>query len=234
MGGGTLAWALRDSGAKVLLLERGDFLPSEPQNWSPEAVFGENRYKAGSSGATPMAAGSRPASTTSSVGTPRSTGLRCLDSAQQISARSSTPVASPLPGRSPTTIWRRTTTVPSGSSGCTVRPELTRPIRPRSGPFPFPPMPADPYMDDLAERFRTQGLHPAPLPVGLDYRPGGRCIRCGTCDAFPCRVLAKADADVCRRATGAGRRRTSSCGRTRWPPASSTDAKGERVTGVEI
>ena len=34
MGGGTLAWALRDSGAKVLLLERGGFLPSEPENWS--------------------------------------------------------------------------------------------------------------------------------------------------------------------------------------------------------
>ena len=46
MGGGTLAWALRDLGARVLLLERGDFLPVEAQNWSPEAVFIENRYKA--------------------------------------------------------------------------------------------------------------------------------------------------------------------------------------------
>src|ERR671914_2425474 len=46
MGGGTLAWALRDCGARVLLLERGDFLPSEPQNWSPQSVFVENRYKA--------------------------------------------------------------------------------------------------------------------------------------------------------------------------------------------
>ena len=45
MGGGTLAWALRDCGARVLLLERGGFLPSEPQNWSAAAVFGENRYK---------------------------------------------------------------------------------------------------------------------------------------------------------------------------------------------
>ena len=39
MGGGTLAWALRDSGAKVLILERGGFLPSEPQNWSAADVF---------------------------------------------------------------------------------------------------------------------------------------------------------------------------------------------------
>src|SRR5688572_20362409 len=45
MGGGTLAWALRDLGVKVLLIERGDFLPREPENWSPEAVFLDNRYK---------------------------------------------------------------------------------------------------------------------------------------------------------------------------------------------
>jgi choline dehydrogenase-like flavoprotein len=35
MGGGTLAYALRNSGRKILLLERGDYLPSEPENWSP-------------------------------------------------------------------------------------------------------------------------------------------------------------------------------------------------------
>src|SRR5918999_2671210 len=45
-GGGTLARALAGSDARVLVLERGDFLPQEPQNWSPEAVFLEHRYKA--------------------------------------------------------------------------------------------------------------------------------------------------------------------------------------------
>src|SRR4051794_3832283 len=44
-GGGTLAYALRDSGAQVLLLDRGDFLPQEPENWSPAAVFDQQRYK---------------------------------------------------------------------------------------------------------------------------------------------------------------------------------------------
>jgi choline dehydrogenase-like flavoprotein len=67
----------------------------------------------------------------------------------------------------------------------------------RSGDYPFPPMPSDSYMSELAESFRKQGLHPFPLPVGLDYRPGGSCIRCRTCDAFPCFVHAKADAETC-------------------------------------
>lgn len=45
MGGGTLTHALSRSGLKILLIERGDFLPQEPENWSPEAVFDQKRYK---------------------------------------------------------------------------------------------------------------------------------------------------------------------------------------------
>ena len=45
VGGGTLAYALRHSGARVLLIERGDFLPQEPENWLPTAVFDQGRYK---------------------------------------------------------------------------------------------------------------------------------------------------------------------------------------------
>ena len=45
MGGGTLAYALKDSGLDVLLVERGGFVPQEPQNWDAEAVFGQGRYK---------------------------------------------------------------------------------------------------------------------------------------------------------------------------------------------
>src|SRR5262249_26652593 len=43
-GGGTLAHALAGSGKKILLLERGDFLPRETDNWDARAVFAEGRY----------------------------------------------------------------------------------------------------------------------------------------------------------------------------------------------
>ena len=46
VGGGTLAWALRNSGARILIIERGDFLPREDENWDAAAVFGAGRYKA--------------------------------------------------------------------------------------------------------------------------------------------------------------------------------------------
>ncbi len=45
MGGGTLAYALRNSNARILLIERGDYLPSESKNWEVKAVFEQKRYK---------------------------------------------------------------------------------------------------------------------------------------------------------------------------------------------
>src|SRR5439155_16707588 len=45
IGGATLAWALRHSGARVLVLEKGDFLPRERENWSARAVHCDGRYK---------------------------------------------------------------------------------------------------------------------------------------------------------------------------------------------
>ena len=43
-GGGTLAHTLAASGRRVLLLERGNFLPRESENWDPEPVFLDGRY----------------------------------------------------------------------------------------------------------------------------------------------------------------------------------------------
>jgi choline dehydrogenase-like flavoprotein len=43
-GGGTLARALAPSGLKLLLIERGGFLPREKDNWRADAVFRQHRY----------------------------------------------------------------------------------------------------------------------------------------------------------------------------------------------
>ena len=44
-GGGTLTHALAPTGKRVLLLERGDFLPREPQNWDSKSVWVDLRYR---------------------------------------------------------------------------------------------------------------------------------------------------------------------------------------------
>ena len=43
-GGGTLAYHLANAGKRVLILERGPFLPQEKPNWNTADVFLENRY----------------------------------------------------------------------------------------------------------------------------------------------------------------------------------------------
>ena len=45
-GGGTLAHRLAPTGKRILLLERGDYLPRERENWDPTAVFVRSKYKA--------------------------------------------------------------------------------------------------------------------------------------------------------------------------------------------
>ena len=45
-GGATLAWRMAPSGKRILLLERGDFLPREQDNWDSHAVFVEAKYQA--------------------------------------------------------------------------------------------------------------------------------------------------------------------------------------------
>jgi choline dehydrogenase-like flavoprotein len=43
-GGGTLALRLAQAGKKILILERGPFMPQEKLNWDTQAVFLDNRY----------------------------------------------------------------------------------------------------------------------------------------------------------------------------------------------
>ena len=71
----------------------------------------------------------------------------------------------------------------------------------RSGPYPFSAISHEPRIQQLSDDFSRLGLQPfhTPLGVMLDEknRQKCRCIRCSTCDGFPCLVNAKADAHIC-------------------------------------
>jgi len=99
-GGGTLTHALAPTGKRILLLERGDFLPREPQNWDSKSVWVDLRYHNSGTGRTPAPArSSRPSRTTTWAAIPRSTARSCSVSVSAISGRSSTSTASRRPGR---------------------------------------------------------------------------------------------------------------------------------------
>lgn len=197
MGGGTLARTLMNSGAKILIVERGDYLPQEAENWSPEAVFLENRYKTTETWRDGAGKPYHPGSHYWVGGNTKLYGAALprfrAEDFDNLEHEGGTSPAWPIsyadlePFYAELERWF----LVHGEAGADPTDA------PRSGPYPFPPMPSDPYMNDLAGSFRNQGLHPYPLPVGLDLRTGGTCIRCDTCDAFPCKLHAKSDAETC-------------------------------------
>jgi choline dehydrogenase-like flavoprotein len=48
----------------------------------------------------------------------------------------------------------------------------------------------------LAARIEGLGLRPFPMPTSIRLHPGGDCVRCASCDAFPCPIDAKGDAEI--------------------------------------
>ncbi|GAB2612668.1 GMC family oxidoreductase [Streptomyces capparidis] len=231
-GGATLAWALSTTGARVLLLERGGFLPREPANWSPKAVFAEGRYHNAGPWRTPEGRRFTPSAHHGVGGTTKVYGAALPrlreDDFGEVEHAGGTSPAWPFTYRDLEPYYAEAERLYAvhGRAGA----DPTEP--PRSGPFPWPQVPHEPAVAALAERLRAQGLHPYPLELGIDLAPGGTCVRCGTCDGFPCRVGAKSDAET----------------RALWPALRSptvrllthtraerlrTDASGRRVTAVE-
>ena len=70
---------------------------------------------------------------------------------------------------------------------------------PASAPYPFPPVSHEPRIRKLPTTKRA-GYRPAYAPTGILLneadRSNSRCIRCDSCDGYPCLVHAKADAEV--------------------------------------
>ncbi len=197
MGGSTCAWALSRRGARVLVLERGERLPREPENTSPREVFLNRRYK--------------PAeSWRDGAGNPFAPGVHYVVGGNTKVYGASLPrfrerdfeAVEHLDGTSPAwpfgyqdleqyyveaeALYRV-----HGSTG----EDPTEPWR--SAPYPYPAMPHEPYIAELAGRLRARGVHPVSNAMGVDLREGGECIRCATCDGFPCRLGAKSDAETC-------------------------------------
>lgn len=233
-GGGTLAYALKDSGARILLIERGDYLPSEPQNWQPAAVFDEKRYKPGDDWHDVCGGGTFSPGVHYFVGgntkvygaaLPR---LREADFGP-VEHEGGTSPAWPITYDDLEPYYARAEQIYLVHGRVGIDP--TDP--PRSSDFPYPPVEHEPAIEALAGKLRAQGLHPFYLPMGIDLRDGGRCIRCKTCDGFPCKVMAKGDADVCC-VRPALERETVTLWANTLARRLLTSGDGKRITGVEV
>ena len=195
IGGGTLAWGLRNTGARILLIERGDFLPQEAQNWVPEAVFGDNRYKPDETWESASGRSFKPGVHYCVGGNSKVYGAALPRFREEdfgaLEHKGGVSPSWPITYNELEPYYCRAETL-YGVRG-KIGEDPTDPARTED--YPHKAVPHEPQVASLATSLQKQGLHPFHLPLGIDL--GGRCLRCHTCDGFPCRVHAKHDAEVC-------------------------------------
>lgn len=199
-GGGTLAHRLAPSGKRVLVLERGDWLPREAENWDATAVFVDNRYVSADTWHDGDGRAFQPQIHYVVGGATKFYGaalyrLRERDFGELKHHGGISP-AWPIgyDVMEPYYTQAEQLYQVHGARG----EDPTEP--PASAPYPYPPVSHEPRIQRLFDDMAAVGLHPFHSPSGVmldeQHPEQSRCIRCGTCDGFPCLVHAKADADV--------------------------------------
>jgi choline dehydrogenase-like flavoprotein len=199
-GGGTLAHALAGAGKRILLLERGDFLPRETDNWDPKPVFVEGKYISKDTWFDRDGKAFQPQVHYFVGGATKLYGaalyrLRPQDFGELKHVSGISP-AWPL-SYADFEPWYSTAEQlyqVHGNGG--EDPTEGH----RSQPYPWPAVSHEPRIAEIYDDLAAGGYHPfhAPCGIMLDEadRPRSTCIRCTWCDGYPCLVHAKADAEV--------------------------------------
>jgi choline dehydrogenase-like flavoprotein len=199
-GGGTLAYALAPLGKRILLLERGDYVRREKDNWNPKAVNVEGKYQTKEIWQDEAGQPLHPHTNYYVGGNTKFYGaalfrLRKEDFGE---LRHQGGVSPPWPiaydELEPYYLKAENLYHVHGERGA----DPTEPVA--SGPYQYPPVSHEPRMQQLSDDFARSGLKPFHVPLGvqLDEKDShaSKCIRCETCDGFPCLVHAKSDAQV--------------------------------------
>jgi choline dehydrogenase-like flavoprotein len=202
-GGATLAWKLAPSGKRILLLERGEFLPREQDNWDAGAVFVDAKYQAKEPWHDKDGKEFLPGIHYYVGGNTKFYGaalfrLRKEDFGELRHAGGISP-AWPVGYDTFEPYYTEAERLyhVHGARG-------TDPTEPAaSAPYAYPAVSHEPRIAQLAQDLGARGLHPYPLPLGilLDEEHGAptrhsACIRCSAFDGFPCITNGKADAQT--------------------------------------
>lgn len=200
-GGGTLLHRLAPSGKRILVIERGEFLPREKENWSTISVFHENRYH------TPEVwrhANGKPLHPGTGYWVGGNTKVygaalfrfRERDFERVVHEGGISPEW-PVRYRDFEPYYTQAEHLyrVHGQAG----DDPTEPWR--EGSFPAPAVSHEPRIQEIADGLKRKGYHPFSIPLGIQLNElnpqKSACIRCNTCDGFPCLVDAKSDSDIC-------------------------------------
>ena len=199
-GGGTLAYHLAGSGKRILLLERGDYVPREKDNWSSRAVNVDGKYLTKDAWKDKDGKPLHPHTQYYVGGNTKFYGaalfrLRREDFGELRHHGGLSP-AWPITYDELEPYYTQAEHLYQVHGERGVDP--TEPAA--SAPYLYPAVQHEPRIQQLHDDLMANGLHPFHVPLGvmLDEanRQKSRCIRCETCDGFPCLIHAKCDAQV--------------------------------------
>lgn len=240
-GGASLAQALAPTGKRILILERGGYLPREEANWDAKAVFVDGRYQADETWVARDGRDFKPQLHYYVGGNSKMYGaalfrLRERDFGEVVHHGGVSP-AWPL-GYADFAPWYDAAEAlfhVHGRRG-------DDPLDPGATPYPFAPVRHEPKVQELSDRLSALGLHPFHLPLGvrLDQKedgfatPTSTCMRCSFFDGFPCLLNGKADAQVmCIDPMLAAHDQVTLLTGA-YVERLETNASGRRVTGVHV
>ncbi|MGH3039631.1 MAG: NAD(P)-binding protein, partial [Gaiellaceae bacterium] len=199
-GGGTLAHHLAPSGKRILLLERGDWLPRELENWLAQSVFVENRYVSPETWYDAKGKPFQPQIHYFVGGATKLYGaalyrLRREDFGELRHHDGISP-AWPISYDELEPYYTQAEQLYQvhGARG----EDPTEPDG--SAPYPHPAVSHEPRIQQLSDDLAEAGYHPFHAPCGIlldeANMPYSTCVRCANCDGFPCVLHAKSDAEV--------------------------------------
>jgi choline dehydrogenase-like flavoprotein len=197
-GGATIAQSLAPSGKSILILERGEHLPIEDDNWNPKAVFVDKKYRTREQWIDKNNRAFTPNTNYWVGGNTSFYGAALMrfkreDFGATIHAGGLSP-AWPISYDDMKPWYEIAERVweVHGTRGIDPTDQNDDP------PFPFPALKHDPGVERLRVHFENIGWTPSPLPLAVrrnDENPAlGLCTRCKTCGGYPCQILAKVDA----------------------------------------
>jgi len=202
-GGASLAHKLAPTGKRILLIERGDYLPRSPANWDSQTVFVDAAYQTKETWYGKHGEPFHPGLHYYVGGNSKVYGAALFRMRErdfgEVQHKDGVSPAWPLSYGEFEPYYAEAEKLfhVHGQRG----EDPNEP--PSSGPFPYPPVSHEPRIQALSESLRDQGLHPFHLPLGilLDEKngkptPSSICIRCDAFDGFPCLLNGKADAQV--------------------------------------
>jgi choline dehydrogenase-like flavoprotein len=200
-GGGTLARKLAPSGKRVLLLERGGYVPRERENWSTRAVNVEGRYNTRETWLDRAGKPLHPHTNYFVGGNTKFYGAALFrlrpEDFRELRHHGGVSPAWPLSYDELEPYYAEAERIyhVHGERGADPTEG------PASAPYPHPPVSHEPRIQKLSDDLERAGLQPFHVPLGIRLdekaRQKSACIRCATCDGHPCLIDAKADAQTC-------------------------------------